>query len=252
MTELQLYNQLVTAMFVLAAAVFVILQWITAPYGRHVRSGWGPTIPARVAWIVMESPAMLLFAVIFAAGRHAVTIVPLVFLAMWQLHYINRTAVYPFRMRSAGKRMPITIVAVALVFNCVMSYINARWISHFGEYQSSWLTSPPFLIGVICFLTGWAINQHADSILLRLRSRSNVDYAIPQGGLYRWVSCPNYLGEMLEWAGWALATWSLAGAAFAVFTAANLLPRALANHRWYGQRFPDYPASRRAVIPFLL
>ena len=57
---------------------------------------------------------------------------------------------------------------------------------------------------------------------------------------------------MLEWIGWAIATWSLAGAAFAVFTVANLLPRALANHRWYRQQFADYPVSRRAVFPYWL
>jgi protein-S-isoprenylcysteine O-methyltransferase Ste14 len=70
--------------------------------------------------------------------------------------------------------------------------------------------------------------------------------------MYRWVSCPNYFGEMLEWIGWAIATWSLAGSAFAIFTIANLLPRALANHRWYQTEFPDYPSDRRAVIPGLL
>ena len=70
--------------------------------------------------------------------------------------------------------------------------------------------------------------------------------------MYRHVSCPNYLGEMLEWTGWAVLTWSLAGTAFAVFTAANLVPRAMAIHRWYRDKFPDYPVERKAVIPFLV
>ena len=69
---------------------------------------------------------------------------------------------------------------------------------------------------------------------------------------FEWVSCPNYLGEMTEWAGWALATWSLPGLAFAAYTAANLAPRALAHHDWYRERFPDYPPRRRALIPYLL
>jgi hypothetical protein len=33
---------------------------------------------------------------------------------------------------------------------------------------------------------------------------------------------------------------------------ANLLPRALAHHRWYKQRFPEYPSERKAIFPFLL
>jgi protein-S-isoprenylcysteine O-methyltransferase Ste14 len=74
---------------------------------------------------------------------------------------------------------------------------------------------------------------------------------IPRGGLFRWVSAPNYLGEMMEWVGFAIATWSLAGAAFAVWTIANLLPRAVSNHRWYRSKFADYPPERRALIPWI-
>jgi hypothetical protein len=57
---------------------------------------------------------------------------------------------------------------------------------------------------------------------------------------------------LIEWAGWAVATWSLAGLAFFLFTFANLVPRAVANHRWYRSTFVDYPRERRAVIPWLV
>jgi protein-S-isoprenylcysteine O-methyltransferase Ste14 len=104
----------------------------------------------------------------------------------------------------------------------------------------------------VVFFLGWTANRHADLVLLRLRDDGESGYRIPHGGLYRLVSCPNYLGEMLQWTGWAIATWSLAGMAFAIFTIANLLPRALSNHRWYRQQFEDYPVERRAIIPYLL
>lgn len=95
---------------------------------------------------------------------------------------------------------------------------------------------------------GFALNLHSDNTLLKLRKPGETGYSIPQGGGFRYVSCPNYLGEVMEWAGWALATWSLAGLAFFVFTAANLVPRALSHHRWYRERFEDYPPGRRAII----
>ena len=85
-----------------------------------------------------------------------------------------------------------------------------------------------------------------------LRAPGESGYKIPSGGLFRFVSCPNYLGEILEWSGFALATWSVAGLSFAAFTLANLLPRALSNHRWYQKTFPEYPEDRRALVPFLL
>lgn len=37
-----------------------------------------------------------------------------------------------------------------------------------------------------------------------------------------------------------------------LWTLANLLPRALAHHRWYGEQFDDYPRERKAILPFLL
>ena len=118
---------------------------------------------------------------------------------------------------------PAAVVAMAVLFNVLNAYINARWISHLGFYPSDWLTSLPFLVGVVLFGGGWLINQHADRTLIGLRKPGEAHYSIPRGGFYRYVSCPNYLGEIVEWIGWAILTWSLAGLAFAVFTIANLL-----------------------------
>ncbi|MGB2854987.1 MAG: 3-oxo-5-alpha-steroid 4-dehydrogenase, partial [Dehalococcoidia bacterium] len=93
--------------------------------------------------------------------------------------------------------------------------------------------------------------HHSDGILRRLRTPGETGYKIPRGGLFERVSCANYFGEIIEWCGWAIATWSLPGLAFAVWTAANLVPRARAHHKWYPSQFPDYPQQRRALIPFV-
>jgi protein-S-isoprenylcysteine O-methyltransferase Ste14 len=250
--ELQLHTTLVAAVFVLAVPTLIALLFINAPYGRYVRQGWGPTMPARVGWVVMESPAVLLFIGIYAQGQYAQELAPMVLLGLWQLHYINRTFIYPLRIRAGARRMPVVVALMAIVFNCLNAYINARWISHFGAYPASWLSGTAFTAGAALFLGGWLINQHADRVLISLRKPGESGYGIPEGGLYRWVSSPNYLGEILTWVGWAVASWSVAGLAFAVFTTANLLPRALANHRWYRENFAAYPPSRRALIPYIL
>ena len=101
------------------------------------------------------------------------------------------------------------------------------------------------------FFGGMALNKASDRQLAHLRVQGK-GYQIPFGLGYRWVSCPNYLGEIIQWTGWAVATWSLAGWIFAIWTMANLVPRAIAHHRWYRETFADYPPTRRALIPYLL
>ena len=116
-------------------------------------------------------------------------------------------------------------------------------------FSGRWLSDPRFLAGAALFVAGLATHAWADEALRRLRRPGEGNYRVPQGGLFRWVSCPNYLGEIVQWSGWALLTWSPPGLAFAVWTAANLAPRARAHHRWYRDRFPDYPPGRRALLP---
>ena len=253
MTEAGIHGIAVWAVFALAVVTFLYLLRYTAPFGRHYAgAGWGPHISNRIGWVVMELPATALFALIYFNGEASRQWVPLVFLAMWQAHYVHRTFVFPFRIRTGGKTIPIAVVGAGFAFNVVNAYINARFVSSIGEYSTDWLTDPRFIAGLAIFAAGMALNIRSDNILLKLRGSGSTGYAIPCGGAYRYVSCPNYLGEIIEWAGWALATWSLAGFAFFLYTAANLAPRALSHHKWYHTRFPDYPPNRKALIPGIL
>jgi protein-S-isoprenylcysteine O-methyltransferase Ste14 len=250
MTELQVYYWLVAIWFTVAAAVFLTLFFITAPYGRHTRKGWGPTIDNALGWAVMEAPSAILFALFFLAGERTGNAVAAVFCSMWLFHYIYRGLVFPFLIRTPGKRMPVLIVTSAILFNTGNSTINGRWLFTLGpDYAVSWLTDPRFIFGLALFLTGFAVHFHSDRILRNLRTPGETGYKIPEGGLFRRVSSPNYFGELLEWTGWAMATWSLPGIAFLVWTAANLIPRARSNHQWYKNKFANYPKERKALIP---
>ncbi len=89
--------------------------------------------------------------------------------------------------------------------------------------------------------------------LINLRQPGETGYKIPRGGMYRYVSCPNYMGETIEWIGFAIMSWSLVGAVFAIWVALPLLAQAINAHRWYRDKFGDeYPVDRKAIIPYLL
>jgi len=237
----------------LAVPVFLLLFFVKAPYGRHIRGGWGPLLDNRLGWFIMESPAALVFAVILLLyARLNVTVV--LFFVLWELHYCHRAFIYPWTLKK-GKKMPWLILLMAVLFNTTNAYLNAWSIaSQTDKYSDLWLSSPQFLTGVLVFFSGMTLNKLSDRQLARLghaRGEKGA-YQVPHGLAYRWVSCPNYLGEIIQWTGWAIAVWSLAGWVFAIWTMANLVPRALAHHRWYRETFKDYPANRRALIPYLL
>ena len=111
---------------------------------------------------------------------------------------------------------------------------------------------PRFIIGLVIFASGAAINIWSDNKLIGLRADGTQGYTVPRGGLFNWVSCPNHMGEIIQWSGFALMCWNLPALSFAIWTAANLIPRAVSHHKWYRKTFPDYPQDRRAVIPALL
>jgi protein-S-isoprenylcysteine O-methyltransferase Ste14 len=250
MNELVLFQGLLIGSFVFALATVVALFFVVAPYGRHRRKGWGLTLDNRLGWILMEAPAPLVFAACFALGTYRDTWTAWVFFLLWEAHYVHRSFVYPFGLRTTGKRMPVVVAALAFLFNLLNGYLNGRYLFTFsGGYSTAWLADPRFVAGLALFLAGYVINRQADRTLRHLREQGASGYAIPYGGMYRWISCPNYLGEILEWFGWALATWSLVGLVFAVWTAANLAPRARSHHHWYRQHFADYPQARKALLP---
>ncbi len=251
MSEAGLHTALTWLVIGIAPVIVLVLVFVSAPYGRHERGGWGFTLPSRVGWILMELPAVALFIGVYLQGDYRTATVPLVLLGVWQVHYVHRTFVFPFRAKIKGKRMPAAVALMAIVFNSINAYINARWISHFGSYGNDWLQAPQLWIGIAVFCVGIAINIHSDSILFRLRKPGETGYKIPKGGMYRWITSPNYFGELVEWLGWAIATWSLAGVAFFVFTAANLVPRAVTNQRWYLEKFEEYPRERKTLIPLV-
>jgi 3-oxo-5-alpha-steroid 4-dehydrogenase 1 len=250
MMEYSFFQILLIVWTLLAFLVFVLLFFVPAPYGKTLRKGWGPTLPSRLGWMLMEAPAFLGMLFWFILGEYLLRPVSIVFFILWQVHYVHRAFVYPFLIRDKDKPMPLLVVVMAIFFNLVNTYLNGRFLFQFsGGYPVSWIGDVRFLIGIGFFIAGFVINQKADSGLRKLRGVSPNEYYIPNGRMYRWISCPNYFGEIIEWTGWALATWSVSGLSFALWTIANLVPRARSYHRWYLNRFPEYPKERKILIP---
>jgi len=247
------FNIIVVAWIALACILFFVLLFITVPYGRHSTRRWGPTIPNRLGWFIMEIPALIIFLCFVLSGSAQKSAAVIIIAILFSAHYTNRSLIYPLRIKTTGKKMPLLIACMAVIFNTVnASIIGYHTGSLQSTYTSQWLTDPRFISGIIVFIAGMAINLCSDEKLIHLRLSGVSGYKIPSGGLFNYISCPNFFGEIVEWAGFALLCWSLPSLSFFVWTVCNLLPRALDHHRWYKKQFPEYPAARKAVLPFIL
>jgi 3-oxo-5-alpha-steroid 4-dehydrogenase 1 len=247
-----LSNVALLVIFISAPLVFALLYFETAPYGRHFRSGWGPSIDARMGWILMELPALVVIAIIVLFDGRRVSPLSFLLLGLWEIHYLYRTCLFPFLIRENGKRFPVVLILFAGIFNSLNGYANGAFLAGSSPLPlSGFLPNMRFVAGLALFAAGFATHVWADRDLRRLRAPGEIGYKVPRGWLFDYISSPNYFGEITEWCGWALATWSLPGLAFAVFTIANLVPRAHANRQWYLSQFPEYPKERKRVIPFV-
>lgn len=245
------YRYSIILIFSFAVLVFFLLFFIPAPYGKFSRKGWGPSIKSKLAWMIMEFPSPFLMTLFFITADTK-TLPQIIFLILWLTHYVHRTFVYPFSQSGREKPYPLIVASMAIIFNCLNGLSNGFGIFHLNSYTLSWLLTWQFISGILIFLTGFIINKTADGKLRSLRNNNHEEYVIPHGWLFNYISSPHYFGEVIEWAGWALMTWSLPGLAFSVFTFANLFPRAVASHQWYKSHFQEYPSERKAIIPFII
>ena len=255
------FYTLIFVIAIIGLVVFITLYFIDAGYGKLISEKWGPTIPNKLGWMLMECPVFFMLIYMWATAEDVRFELPyLIFFLLFELHYFHRSFVFPLLMKGNSK-MPIIIMAMSIIFNLVNGYIQGYWlfrlaprVEYYQElYTASYLIDWRFIVGVIIFLTGMTINCHSDYIIRHLRKPGDTKHYLPHGGLYNYVTSANYFGEIVEWVGWAILTWSWAGFVFAWFTFANLVPRANAIYHKYEHDFAEEFATRKLkrIFPFV-
>jgi len=290
MENLASYHQTVAFYFILVgiACFLVLLFVVDAPYGKFQNSALSIfPLPPKIGWIFLEFPALVVPPSFYFFGKPELTTNNLfgtLVIILWMIHYVHRTLIYPFLLApsSANKKtMSILIIFGGFLFQSVNCYLLGVDLYFLREKTEIFLSSPSaknqnfstlfrFSVGIFLFIYGMYINIQSDSILRSLKSKNttkksekkknddgetsseNKGYVIPRGGMFEYVSCANYYGEIVEWLGFTILTWSFASLVFFVWTLANLFPRAISSHHWYKKAFGNsYPKDRKAVFPFL-
>ena len=256
----RIFDTLLTVALAMVPLTVLGLRFMKAPYGRFGGGGKSIGVDPRLGWFLMELPAMVVFWIFFVQGPRRFETVPLVLAGIWTVHYLNRGFVFPLLMRvPKGQKgtFGALVIASGWFVTSTHGYLNARLFSELGGHLTDgWLTDPRFLVGIAIYASGLALNVHSDHVLRNLRSKDEIAraekvYRIPYGGGFGLVSNPSYLGELMMWAGFACFTWGLPGVFIFLISAANLVPRAVDNHRWYRERFDDYPEGRKVLVPYV-
>ncbi len=249
----EIFTIYLITMAAMGLVVFVSLFFIKAGYGVFFDPKWGPAIPNRLGWFLMEVPIFATMIVLWLNSDRRFDVVPLVFFCIFQTHYLQRSFIFPMLIRGHSK-MALGIILMGVLFNTCNALMQGGWIFYFSpEYSLDWLWSPQFIIGTLVFFAGFVINLHSDSIIRHLRKPGDTRHYIPRGGMFRYVSSANYFGELVEWIGFAILTWSWAGLVFAWWTFANLAPRANAIYNNYQQEFgEDFTRLKlKRMLPFI-
>ena len=245
-TDLSLFTWI---WLLLPIPIFVAALSKWDPVGRRGGRGVGPQLDARVGWFAMEIPCLFVLPGIYLTSGNHYLIGTLVVL-LWIVHYTHRTLIWPWFIPRRGAKIPVTLALFGLGFNVVNGYLIGSFIANVSPDQLGLADGIRYAVGAAIMLGGATLNIWSDYSLRAQRLRSTERYVLPRGGAFEWVSCPNLLGEIVEWSGLAFMTWSIPGLAFVLWTSANLIPRAMWRHQQYQRMFADYPHQRRTLIPF--
>ncbi|KAF4673073.1 3-oxo-5-alpha-steroid 4-dehydrogenase 1 [Perkinsus chesapeaki] len=246
-------TRVVSYILIVSFACVLIIGFfgLTAAYGKMLESGQLSSrvkINPKLGWFIQEFPSFALPLLTIITQWPSLTVYQVVMLSMMVAHYFQRSIVYPLLMRS-NRRTPVTIVASAFAFCSINGWLQSMWVvCSLNDEDANKLN---IAVGVGLYLLGFFVNLQSDHILRNLRknAQENNQYFIPYGGMFRFVTCPNYLGEMIEWFGYAMASsWGLAPVTFAFTTFANLFPRAIEQRRWYRSKFDDYDKLHRKAL----
>lgn len=245
-----IYNNIIYPWLFFGIITFLVLLKTTAPYGKFSNQKWGKMISFRFGWFIQEIISPITFSCFFLIGEPNYNSAIIIFFIIWNIHYLYRSIFFPLRKKEDSS-CPLIIVLSAIFFNLVNGFINGYYLGNIAIYDNNYIFNTNFIIGFLVFSIGVIINFKSDNILLKIKNQKQ-GYQIPNGFMFKYLSCPNYFGEMVEWFGFAIMTWSFPGLLFALWTVFNLAPRAISTHKWYIITFKEYPKKRKAIIPFII
>jgi very-long-chain enoyl-CoA reductase len=225
----------------------------------------GPQISWKWVFVVEYLGPLLLYPLFFlqptwiygdvaGAGDAWAREVQLTALYAWTVHYAKRELETLFVHRFSHATMPVG----NLLKNCSYYWGFAAYVSYFVNHPL-YTPPPPDLVysGTCLFYFMEVGNFTCHWTLRQLRPPGTRVRAIPTGGLFDYVTSPNYTYEIMAWVGFNLMTRTVAGVLFMCAGATQMFIWARGKHRNYVREFDGkdgrglYPEARKIIVPFV-
>lgn len=222
-------------------------------YGKFVDGAARRTVPSRIGMCVLYLPSLVLCPLVFVALGHPGTVWHYLVMGMISLHFTKRLAEVLFVHRYSGVMNVSAVVVSSAVYTSttvVLAGIAALLVP--ATLVESGAFTPWYRLGVTAFCVGLVGNAYHHRVLATLRPSGGTGYGFPRRGLFRWVSCPHYLFEVVTWLGLALvfhhvAAWIALGG-----IAGYLAARSDTTRTWYREHMgASVPAGWKRVVPLL-
>lgn len=208
------------------------------PYSKFAAES-NLSVPSRVGMLVIYLPATLTAAWMSQSDAPLVTNLLL-------LHFVKRVIETLTVHRYSGT-LPLPVgVGIGSYYALVVAGISS---------VATPVPGPEFMaLGVTMFILGELGNLYHHILLAQLRKAQageKSSYVIPTGGLFDSVTTPHYFFELMAWFGMALAAQQINALLVACTMSSYLGGRAVATSKWYQDRFDDWPAERKHIVPFV-
>ena len=102
----------------------------------------------------MELPALIIMPVLSLQNTDNPFVILIVFI--WFLHYFNRSIIFPLRINTKKKRIPILIVLSAFTFNTINGLFNGYHVQI--NVSETNIFEFNIMLGVLIFFIGMIIN----------------------------------------------------------------------------------------------
>lgn len=167
-------------------------------------------------------------------------------------HFIKRELETLFVHRFSNATMPIHRLPVNCAHYWILSGVLIAYYLFHPKYQ------PPINnVAINLTLSGLMVlfellNLQTHLVLRNLRARGSKVRGIPNGWGFNYVSCANYMWEILAWMSFCIMINCLTGWIFLIAASLQMFEWALKKHRNYRKEFKNYPPARTALIPFVI